>query len=175
MDAIEALMSYPLSEVFLIILSIVIALKFMWSLIDWFLEKFKKAFNVKTAKEKKDQEFKDTIFDMAKKIDNKEIQFTDAILTVRSMISDLKEKIVDLEKKEDMTQERIQQDARAYLIDKHKRYMSQGCIDVHTLENLEIRYMYYKAAGGNSFVDGLMTDLRMLPKASAEEEKEVKA
>lgn len=163
MEAINTLMSYSLTEVVTILLCAVIAIKFLWSIIEWFSDKFKQIFKIQNAKEKADQEFKDTIVSMTKKIDDKEVQFTDAILTIKNMIEELKGKIGDLEQKENLTQERIQQDSRAYLIDKHKRYTEAGWIDTHALENLEIRYMYYKAAGGNTFVDGLMTDLRKLP------------
>lgn len=172
MDALNTLMSYPLTEVFWILLGATIALKFIWSLVDWFATKIKHIFNVQSEKEKKEQDFKNTILDMAKKIDEKEVQFTDAILTVKTMINELKAKMCELEEKENITQERIQQDSRAYLIDKHKRHTSAGWIDIHSLENLEIRYMYYKAAGGNTFVDGLMQDLRALPKSAPGEGEE---
>lgn len=168
MDAINALMSYSFAEIVIILVYIVIGIKFLWSIVDWFVERFKKIFGVKTAKEKKDQEFKDTVVDMAQKIDDKEIQFTDAILTIKTMITDLKSKIDDLEKKEDMTRERIQQETRTYLIDQHKRHMAERWIDVRSLENIEMKYMYYKAAGGNSFVDDLVRDLRLLPKIPPE-------
>lgn len=166
-------MSFSLTEVVTILLCSIIAIQFLWSIVEWFGGKFRGIFKLQSAKEKAEQDFKDKIVNMAKKIDDKEIQFTDAILTIKTMIEELKMKIGDLEKKEKLTQERIQQDARVYIIDQHKIYTELGWIDTHALENLEIRYMYYKAAGGNSFVDGLMLDLRKLPMKPSKKEQEV--
>lgn len=53
---------------------------------------------------------------------------------------------------------------KAWLTDKHHLYVYQiGWIDDYNLDCIERRYTHYKKAGGNSFVDHLMEELRFLP------------
>ena len=64
-----------------------------------------------------------------------------------------------------LIQERLQENTRSYLIDTHHRF----CYEVHAIDDLNLqsmerRYLYYKTAGGNSFIDTLMDEVRALPK-----------
>lgn len=53
---------------------------------------------------------------------------------------------------------------KAYLTDKHHYYFyKQGWIDDYNRDCIERRYVHYKKAGGNSFVDHLMEEIRSLP------------
>lgn len=52
---------------------------------------------------------------------------------------------------------------KAYITDKHHEYMKEGWIDDYHLDCIEKRYLHYKRGGGNSFVDHLMEELRLLP------------
>jgi len=61
---------------------------------------------------------------------------------------------------------------KAYLTDKHHYYCyEKKWIDDYNLDCIERRYVHYKKAGGNSFVDHLMDELRMLPTQPPEEQK----
>jgi hypothetical protein len=64
-----------------------------------------------------------------------------------------------------LVQERLQENTRSFLIDAHHKfcYEVKGIDDLN-LQSLERRYLYYKSAGGNSFVDELMKEIRELPK-----------
>ena len=65
--------------------------------------------------------------------------------------------------------ERTQDSTRAYLIDKHHHFCYQiGGIDDMSLQDMERRFMYYKAAGGDTFIDGLMEEVRALPRLTLE-------
>lgn len=61
-------------------------------------------------------------------------------------------------------QQRLQDDARWSFKDAYNYYFLKiGKIDEHTMEALEKKYEHYKEAGGNSFVDTIMEQLRTLP------------
>lgn len=64
-----------------------------------------------------------------------------------------------------LIQERLQENTRSYLIDAHHKF----CYEIHAIDDLNLqsmerRYLYYKTAGGNSFIDTLMDEVRALPK-----------
>ena len=64
-----------------------------------------------------------------------------------------------------LVQERLQENTRSYLIDAHHKFCYDiKAIDDLSLQAMERRYLYYKTAGGNSFVDNLMDEVRNLPK-----------
>ena len=64
-----------------------------------------------------------------------------------------------------LVQERLQENTRSFLIDAHHKHCYQiKSIDDLTLQSVERRYLYYKTAGGNSFIDGLMDEIRKLPR-----------
>ena len=64
-----------------------------------------------------------------------------------------------------LVQERLQENTRSFLIDAHHRfcYEVKGIDDLN-LQSLERRYMFYKTAGGDSFIDDLMDEIRELPR-----------
>ena len=64
-----------------------------------------------------------------------------------------------------LVQERLQENTRSYLIDAHHKFCyEKRAIDDLSLQAMERRYLYYKTAGGNSFIDGLMDEVRNLPR-----------
>ena len=71
-----------------------------------------------------------------------------------------------------ITTERLQESTRNYIIDKHHYFCYQiKAIDDLSLQSLERRFLYYKAAGGNSFIDGLMEEIRELPRLNFQNEQ----
>ena len=48
--------------------------------------------------------------------------------------------------------------------DYHFFVEQQGGIDDFSLDTLELRFNDYKAEGGNSYIAGLMAEIRQLPK-----------
>lgn len=67
-----------------------------------------------------------------------------------------------------LIQERLQENTRSYLIDAHHKFCYEmNAIDDLSLQAMERRYLYYKTAGGNSFVDNLMDEVRVLPRINS--------
>jgi hypothetical protein len=64
-----------------------------------------------------------------------------------------------------LVHERLQENTRSFLIDSHHKFCNeiQG-IDDQSLQSMERRYLYYKSAGGDSFIDTLMEEVRDLPR-----------
>ena len=170
MDALQTLMSYPLAEVVTIIVAALLFAKLCFTITDFFYDKIKKHFNIITKKEHDEKAFREEVTSMAKKIDEKELDFTNAIVKIGKMIEELKQKIVGLENYNEKVRERIQQNTRADLIDQYKRFTCDGYIDDLSFENFSIKYMYYTNAGGDSYVSDLMDNIRVLRQSSIEKD-----
>ena len=156
MDAIAELFStYSIESLILLLVLVGVALKFIIDLTTCFYDKGKKHFGKKTEQERK----KDEILE--------------CLHSTQKDIIENKESIDKIEERVDLLTERVQENTRSYIIDKHHHFVFQiKAIDDFNLQSLERRYLYYKAAGGNSYIDGLMEEIRELPRVTVENIKQ---
>lgn len=81
-----------------------------------------------------------------------------------------KDKLNSIEEKMVMLINSDEYDIKSYITDKHRLHVvERGWIDNYTMDNLEKRFAIYEKEGGNSFIAGLMKELRQLPRVSPEE------
>lgn len=166
MDILTSLFSqYSIESIFLIIVMLGVAIKFIGELIEWFYTKIRKHFNHQTEKDKEHSEITEGI----SSVDSKVSQLLNSV-------GDLTNRVKTLEEQGAITTERLQENSRSYIIDKHHYFCYEvKAIDDLNLQSLERRYLYYKAAGGNSYIDGLMEEIRDLPKINLQDKHVVEA
>lgn len=141
-------------EVIILVVVMVLAIKSVWSAAEWIWKKIREKLDITNDKETWEKNVVNTLHGLDKKIDNLELQ--------NQKTHDEQEYIKDSLK---LVQERLQENTRSYLIDTHHKHCYQlKSIDDLTLQSVERRYLYYKTAGGNSFIDGLMEEIRKLPR-----------
>ena len=171
MDAINSLLTeYSLPAIIIILILVLVAVKFLSELIIWFYEKAKNFFKKKNDAEQKEltqDEQLNNHFEEAekhfKKIDERFDEINEQILISHQNQDSINERLNFME-------ERQQENTRSFLIDAHHKFCYEvGQIDDWNLQSIERRYMYYKTAGGNSFIDGLVAEIRELPRAHLEE------
>ena len=64
------------------------------------------------------------------------------------------------------------EDIKSYVTERHHHFAyEQGWIDDYSLECLERKFVIYRHEHGNSFVEGLMDEIRALPKQPPEQYK----
>lgn len=97
----------------------------------------------------------------------------DGLQTLNDKHDVLQSKIEDMEDNQHDIQERFLYYTRVYIIDKYHYYCYQKHqIDEVTRDNIENQYTQYKLHGGNSFIDGLMDQIRALPLAKPDFQEE---
>ncbi len=75
-----------------------------------------------------------------------------------------------LEKKVDVLTKSDRDDIKAFITREHHYFCyMKGWIDDYSLDCIERRYGHYEEQGGNSFITGLMKEIRALPKQEAKE------
>lgn len=187
MDAITILLSQlSIEKIILVLVFFAVAVKFLGELFEYLYNKLKKYFDIKDAKEEQHEEIMnklnvletrsvkqeersehrqaqvDKISKQLDEQDRKSAELKHALENQTKEISSLKSQIGTLT-------ERTQDSTRAYLIDKHHHFCYQTHeIDDMSLQDMERRFMYYKAAGGDTFIDGLMEEVRALPRLTLE-------
>ena len=155
MDALSQLVSqYSFGAIVMLVVTLAVAFKFLSELLEYFYDKLKKYFKYQTLKDTKHSEIIESIASLQADIKS-----------LSQEISNQSNDIKALQEHEKLTLERLQENSRSYIIDKHHYFCYEiKAIDDLNLESLERRYLYYKAAGGNSFIDGLMEEIRELPR-----------
>ena len=147
---------YPLQELIIIFFLFVSIIISIWKMYDFFNEKYKVVLEKRKTEMKWKEEISCTLNDLDSKIDNLNIQ---------------NQKIYKKQEEVDATlalvQERMQENSRSFLIDAHHKFCYHyKKIDDLNLQSIERRYLYYKTAGGNTFIDHLMEEIRSLPRVT---------
>lgn len=143
----ELLSQYSLGELIILILSCGFGGKFVWDILSFYYDKIKEHFDILTEKDRAEKEL------------YKSVQRFD------SYLDSFQKQLDAIDDRTRIIQERMQNDTRAYIIDKHHYYVyDMEFIDDLGLQDLERRYHFYKDAGGDTFVDQLMQEVRCLPR-----------
>ena len=145
---------YSVEELILLIIIVLFVLKALNEIFSYFYEKLKSHFGIETEKE----QWKDDLMNKLQSIE-------DEIKILENQNKKTHQHQKELDSTVALVQERLQENTRSYLIDAHHKFCYEvKAIDDLNLQAMERRYLYYKTAGGNSFVDNLMDEVRLLPK-----------
>lgn len=186
--AVDSLLTqFSIESVVLFIILIIAAVKCVSDLCEWAYSRIKKYFDIKDEKEERHEEIMEKLneFDSEFKKQSEINQRRDAqIERISSQLNNQEQvnenlnrlldnqiiKFTDFENQLKILNDRTQDSTRAYIIDKHHHFCYQvKAIDDMSLQDLERRFMYYKAAGGNTFIDSLMDEVRSLPRLTLEQ------
>lgn len=145
---------YSAGELIILVILIAFILKTLNELGDYFYKKAKSYFGIQNDKEK----WQAGVIDSLQNI-------KEDMQTLRQQNEQTHLRQKEIETSIALIQERLQENTRSYLIDAHHKF----CYEIHAIDELNLqamerRYLYYKTAGGNSFVDNLMDEVRRLPK-----------
>ena len=152
----ELLSSYSISEIIIILITVCLAIKGLVSFYDWGKQRVDRIYN-KEYQEKEDRaQFVENIKmlnEEREKINETLNKFDDTFKTVNQQIGML----IDSDKEA----------IKSFIVKEHHTFVyDRGWIDDYSLECIERRFAVYKQEHGNSFVEGLMDEIRELPKQS---------
>lgn len=162
MGMIEQLLSqYSIETLVILVALLGFSIKAMSELWEWFYNKFKEHFSFRTQRDQDHQQ----LIEQIKELSND-------IKATQEEVQILENNMTQFSDQMKITTERLQENSRNYIIDKHHYFCYQvKAIDDLSLQSLERRFLYYKAAGGNSFIDGLMEEIRELPRLNFQNEQ----
>lgn len=149
-EILNLLSTYSLEQILVFIIMLSLAIKGGVDFYDW----VKKRFNT-------------TIIDRENQNRKKE-EITENIDKLFEMQKEQSKAIDNLTKSVDLLLRSDRDDIKAWITQQHHHYCYElKYIDDFSLDCIEKRYTHYKAEGGNSFIEDLMTDLRSLKKVSS--------
>lgn len=139
----QLLNNYSLHEILIFLIVLALGIKGFITFWDWAVDRLRKIFHKENQQD----------------LDREKIH----------QLSENQEKLIDdmgkLTKKIDILIESDKADIKAYITEKHHHFVyDKKWIDDYSLDSLEKRFNHYVEEGGNSFVGGLMSEIRQLPK-----------
>ena len=138
-------------EIIIFIVMLAIAFKKIADFLDWMADKIKKRDLFKKGEYTEEQR-------------NKQIDET--LESLSGVLKNLSEKV-------DILMNSDKDAIKAFITKEHHYFCYQKkWIDDYSLDCIERRYDHYKEENGNSFISGLMEELRALPKQPPENEGE---
>lgn len=153
----ELLSKYSLSDILIFIVLLFFAIKEMVNASDWIRDRIKKI-NDKDLKAKKEHEtLQEEIDDLNKFYDEKK-KIDENFIKLNEAINKINDKI-------EILTESDKEDIKAFITNQHHHFVyEQEWIDDYSMECLEKRFAVYEKEHGNSFILGLMNEIRALPK-----------
>lgn len=142
----DLLSQYSITEIILIAFLIVLAVKEIISLIDFFKNKTKKT------------------YDTAEERENNIKKILEKLESLDAKVDDLAKKTEEQEERLKLLTESDKDQLKSFIVKEYHFFCdTKGWIDDFSIDTIEKCYSHYKDEGGNSYVADLMTELRKLP------------
>ena len=144
---IDLLSQYEIKDILIFIIVLAVAIKGFAEFFDWAKQGLYKIFN----KEQQTETY--------------QVQINNIIDTQKEM----KKALEDINKSIHLLISSDRDDIKAFITTQYHHFVEdKGWIDDFSLDCLEKRYSHYVDEGGNSFIAGMMTKLRDLPRRPSE-------
>ena len=170
---LEFFTRYSINDIIIFVILLAIAIKTVNDFIDWGKEKYEKKFNKdhqalnKQAAQQSELEKYSTI--QQKQYEKSMAHYQNLENKIDTFIDSVKLKVNTIESQLTRLTESDKHDIKGWIVEKHHHLMKKGWVDDFTMDTLERRYSDYVAEDGNSYIAGLMSELRALPHFPPEE------
>lgn len=147
LSSASVLKDFPISEILLCIIGVLILVKWIIEYFDW---------GHKRTKDKYDQEAEDkkNIEDINERL-NQNSEDIKMLIEMQKQQNKRIELLIDSDK----------DDIKAFITKEYHYFVERiGWIDDYSLDCLEKRFLHYQDEDGNSFAEDLMSEIRRLPK-----------
>lgn len=152
----DLLTHYSITEIIIFVVALAAAIKTVVTFWDWAVDRLKKVFNKENSTTEAHNKFNQLLEDNVQKIEQLTQQQQQILDHISSMDKTIK--LLTISDKDDI---------KAWITEKHHYFCYEiKHIDDYSLDCIEKRYNHYVDEGGNSFIGGLMEEIRKLPKVS---------
>lgn len=160
---IELLSTLTLTQVFIYIVLILVALKECLTLYDFFKKRIDKKYNDDNKENEQVEQILGELKALREEIQTQKEEYD----VLKSNIYDFKKHYESKENEREATLKLLiksDRDAiKSFIVKEYHHFIDKQWIDDFSLDTIEKRFTHYKEEGGNSYICNLMKDLRDLP------------
>lgn len=153
--------SYSVSEIIIFVITLAFAIKEFVTFFDWCKGRVRTAYDKNHESVERNKELQNELDNLNKLFDDRQ-KIDDTFAKIDCTFEKINDRI-------NMLIESDKEGIKSYITEKHHFFVYvQEWIDDYSMECLERRFSVYKQEHGNSFVEGLMNEIRALPKQPPE-------
>ena len=167
---IELFAGYSVAQIIVFIIVILLALKEMVSIFEFFHSRTKGHFSQEFEEEQEAEDMKEDIKALYEGLEEANKKFDD----INKSLLDIKQSCqMNFDSQSKILNKLIESDRddiRGFIVKEYHYFVEQKhWIDDFSMDVLEKRFAHYVAEGGNSYIESLMNELRNLPKHPTED------
>ena len=165
---IDLINEFSAMQIFTFSIFLVLAVKGIWDLVDYFKKKYQEKFNKDYDKKQKEEDLFERLNNYAD--ENKEYAERYSILEekIDNLINTVNDKFEDLDIRLDQLDNNDKHIMKQALVKDYHYFTDQGWIDDFSLDTILLLYDDYTLLGGNSYVHNLVEKIKQLPHHPAE-------
>lgn len=157
----DLFLEYSIPQLIIFTIGVIIFIKGGWDIIDFFREKYKKKFNKDYDKKRQEEILKEHYTDCQRQYE----ETMGAYESLSEKMDGVIESVTNISNRVDELIESDKHDIKQDIVKQYHYFVDKvGWIDDFSLDTLELRFDDYKSEGGNSYIAGLMSEIRQLPK-----------
>lgn len=160
---LDLLQTFSVSQILIYGVLLALAIRGIFDFAAWVKNKYDAKFHKDYTAKKKEEEL-NTHYEQCMK---QREELLELYAGVEEKIDSLTEtincKFKDIEKQLQRLTDSDMHDIKSWIVEKHHFFINQEWIDDFQMDTIEKRYGDYLEEGGNSYVAGLMSELRALP------------
>lgn len=160
---LELLATFSVEQILIFSIMLILAIKGGVDLFDWAHEKYIKKFN----KDHLALNKQESLEQHYEKCREQQADFIEKYVTLEnelySLTEDINRKVGSIESQLEQLTKSDMHDIKSWVVEKHHYLTEQGWVDDFTMDTIEKRFEDYKKEKGNSYVEGLVNEIRALP------------
>lgn len=160
---LELLAAFSVKQILVFSIMLILAIKGGADIFDWVQEKYRKKFN----KDHLALNRQEALEEHYEKCRQQQAEFIEKYVSLEnklfSLTEDINEKVNSIESQLALLTKSDMHDIKSWVVEKHHLLTQQGWVDDFTMDTIEKRFEDYQKEKGNSYVEGLVNELRALP------------
>jgi len=149
---LELLKAYSVEQILIFCVMLLFAIKSAVDFVDWGREKYNKRFNKDHSALEKEEDAEEKYNELKDQLDTL-ISFSQRI---ENRMENMDSQLIQLTQSD-------MHDIKSWMVEKHHQLIEAGWVDDFTMDTIEKRFDDYKKENGNSYVEGLVNEMRALP------------
>lgn len=159
----ELLTTFSVEQIIIYTIMLGFAIKGCVDFADWIKKKYNEKFNKDYTAKTKEEILEQHYINCSKQHEESIQKYNDLEDILYNFMETVNEKVDKIEEQVSQLTRSDMHDIKGWIVEKHHKIIKQGWVDDFTMDIIEKRYSDYLAQGGNSYIKGLITELRNLP------------
>ena len=160
---LELLAAFSVEQILVFSIMLILAIKGGVDLFDWAHEKYIKKFNKDHLALNQQESLRQQQEEYRKQQTEALEKYVSLENKIYSLTEDINEKVNNIESQLAQLTKSDMHDIKSWVVEKHHYLTAQGWVDDFTMDTIEKRFEDYKKENGNSYVAGLVSEIRELP------------